>query len=65
MARHRRVADGSFAGVVRALISTDRLFDVISSVKMGDHGFRSRCSTPSATCWCATPRSTARPPQAV
>src|SRR5689334_23729308 len=30
--------DGSFAGVVRALISTDRLFDVLSSMKVGDHG---------------------------
>ena len=38
MARHLEWPDGSFAGVVRALISTDRLFDVISSVKMGDHG---------------------------
>ncbi len=38
MARRLEWPDGSFAGVVRALISTDRLFDVLSSLKVGDHG---------------------------
>ena len=38
MARRLEWPDGSFAGVVRALISTDRLYDVLSSMKVGGHG---------------------------
>jgi two-component system sensor histidine kinase/response regulator len=38
MARRLEWQDGSFAGIVRALISIDRLYDVISSTKVGDHG---------------------------
>jgi signal transduction histidine kinase/CheY-like chemotaxis protein/HPt (histidine-containing phosphotransfer) domain-containing protein len=38
MARRLEWPDGSFAGIVRALISVDRLYDVISSTKVGDHG---------------------------
>ena len=38
MARRVEWPDGTFAGVVRALISTDRLYDVLSSMNVGDHG---------------------------
>jgi two-component system sensor histidine kinase/response regulator len=38
MARHLEWPDGSFAGIVRALISIDRLYEVISSTKVGEHG---------------------------
>jgi two-component system, sensor histidine kinase and response regulator len=38
MARRLERADGSFAGVVRALIGTERLYEVISSMTVGDHG---------------------------
>jgi two-component system sensor histidine kinase/response regulator len=38
MARRLDRPDGSFAGVVRALISTDRLGQVFASMKVGDHG---------------------------
>jgi len=38
MARRLEWPDGSFAGVVRALIGTEHLYEVISSMKVGDHG---------------------------
>jgi two-component system, sensor histidine kinase and response regulator len=38
MARRLEWPDGSFAGVVRALISIDRLYEVLSSMNVGDHG---------------------------
>jgi signal transduction histidine kinase/HPt (histidine-containing phosphotransfer) domain-containing protein/FixJ family two-component response regulator len=38
MARRLEWPDGSFAGVVRALIGTERLYEVISSMKVGAHG---------------------------
>ena len=38
MARRLEWADGSFAGVARALIGTERLYGVISSMTVGDHG---------------------------
>jgi two-component system, sensor histidine kinase and response regulator len=38
MARRLEWPDGSFAGIVRALISIDRLYSVFASMKMGEHG---------------------------
>jgi two-component system sensor histidine kinase/response regulator len=38
MARRLEWPDGSFAGVVRALIGTERLYEVMSSMKVGQHG---------------------------
>ena len=38
MARRLQWPDGSFAGVIRALIGTEQLYTVISSMKVGDHG---------------------------
>ena len=38
MARRLEWPDGSFAGIVRALISTERLYEVISSTNVGEHG---------------------------
>ena len=38
IARRLEWPDGSFAGVVRALIGTDRLQEVFSTTKVGEHG---------------------------
>jgi two-component system sensor histidine kinase/response regulator len=38
MARRLQWPDGSFAGVARALVSTESLYTVFSSMKIGDHG---------------------------